>query len=86
MPAKESPCPFCNELSALVTKFEVEPHVAPLFAVVCTNCESQGPKEDSAADALVSWADRAPAELDESQVLQLLEGLLRDGVRKRLGL
>ncbi|MDE9446874.1 Lar family restriction alleviation protein [Xenorhabdus bovienii] len=55
MTDKFKPCPFCNSVCT-----EMNSHSDDIwFFVQCTDCNADGPEEDTAANAEIAWNRRA---------------------------
>lgn len=51
-------CPFCCSGGAIVTALHVPEGMAPRYAVVCDDCDAQGPPGETHEEAIGEWADR----------------------------
>ncbi|MDE9495499.1 Lar family restriction alleviation protein [Xenorhabdus bovienii] len=55
MTDKLKPCPFCNS-----EHIEMNSHSEDTwFFAQCTDCNADGPEEDTAANAKIAWNQRA---------------------------
>ncbi|AOM39662.1 Lar family restriction alleviation protein [Xenorhabdus hominickii] len=52
---KLKPCPFCNSEHAEMNSYSDD----TWFFVQCTDCNANGPEEDTAANAEIAWNWRA---------------------------
>lgn len=91
---KLEPCPFCNDSSY---PENVNPYSLRGYWVVrCSNCESEGPAENTEFEAIAAWNRRAPvrslesarsgeAEPDTSQDWEKLDGAVAYHLIERHG-
>lgn len=61
------PCPFCASGGPIVTALHVPKGMPPRYAVVCDDCDAQGPPTTTQERAIEEWAERS-FEVDASPV------------------
>lgn len=62
-------CPFCCSGGPIVTALHVPKGHPPRYAVVCDDCDAQGPPTTTRERAIEDWADRE----GEAQDLEVLD-------------